>query len=98
MSKECPHCHLTNPDTALKCDCGYVFATGRIDPPVDPAVAVSTAEPPTPAVSRVRIIDIDMPFTSMIGFMVKWALASIPALIILAILAAMAFGLFSGLR
>jgi hypothetical protein len=31
----------------------------------------------------VRVIDVDMPFTSMVVFMVKWALASIPAFIIL---------------
>jgi hypothetical protein len=31
----------------------------------------------------VNIIDFDMPFLSMVTFMVKWAIASIPALIIL---------------
>ena len=30
-----------------------------------------------------RVIDINMPFWSMVVFMVKWAVASIPALIIL---------------
>jgi len=25
----CPLCKLTNPDTALRCDCGYDFATGH---------------------------------------------------------------------
>ena len=33
--------------------------------------------------SKVEIVDIDMPFLSMVFFMVKWAIASIPALIIL---------------
>ena len=33
----------------------------------------------------VRVVDIDMPFGSMVSFMVKWALASIPALIILSL-------------
>ena len=32
---------------------------------------------------RVTVTDIDMPFGSMVGFMVKWAIASIPALLIL---------------
>ena len=33
-----------------------------------------------------RIIDVDMPFESMVGFMVKWALASIPAILILSVI------------
>lgn len=47
----------------------------------------------------VRVVDLDMPFGSMVRFMVKWALASIPALIILfvfglilSVCAAMFFG------
>lgn len=31
---------------------------------------------------EVKIIDIKMPFFSMVMFMIKWALASIPAIII----------------
>ena len=26
--KDCPQCRLSNPDTALRCDCGYDFASG----------------------------------------------------------------------
>ena len=36
--------------------------------------------------SRVKITDINMPFWSMVIFMVKWAIASIPAIIILMLL------------
>lgn len=35
------------------------------------------------AVTRVAVVDVDMPFGSMVTFMVKWALAAIPAMIIL---------------
>jgi hypothetical protein len=35
---------------------------------------------------RVTVVDITMPFSSMVFFMVKWAVASIPALTILLIL------------
>src|SRR5689334_12058824 len=42
--------------------------------------------------NTVSITDIDMPFLSMVRFMVKWAIASIPALIILMILAAVFWG------
>ena len=34
----------------------------------------------------VKIEDIDMPFGSMVSFMIKWALASIPAIMILFII------------
>lgn len=33
---------------------------------------------------RVTVTDVNMPFASMVGFMIKWALAAIPAMIILA--------------
>lgn len=35
--------------------------------------------------SRVVVTDIEMPFLSMVTFMVKWALASIPAFLILSV-------------
>ena len=37
---------------------------------------------------KVTITDIHMPFGSMVAFMVKWAIASIPAMIILFIFGA----------
>ena len=33
--------------------------------------------------SKVTVVDIDMPFFSMVGFMVKWAVAAVPAMAIL---------------
>jgi len=36
-----------------------------------------------PSIVRVSVVDANMPFGSMVGFMVKWALAVIPALLIL---------------
>ena len=53
------------------------------------------ASPQEPA--PVRIIDVKMPFGSMVIFMVKWAIAAIPALIILAIIGAMLSGVLAGL-
>lgn len=47
-------------------------------------------------VSEVKICDFDMPFWNLVCFMVKVAIASIPALIILAILAVAASGMFGG--
>ena len=36
-----------------------------------------------PQTQPVKIIDFDMPFGSMVSFMIKWVLASIPAMMIL---------------
>ena len=50
---------------------------------------------------QVTVVDIKMPFGSMVVFMVKWAIASIPAfLILLALLSAvmMFFGVLGGIR
>lgn len=45
---------------------------------------------------RVTVRDFDMPFGSMVGFMVKWAIAAIPALIILAIVGMFASAVLAG--
>ena len=46
---------------------------------------------------QVTVTDIRMPFGSMVTFMVKWALASIPAIIILFLVGAVVSALFGGL-
>jgi hypothetical protein len=52
--------------------------------------------------SEVRVVDIDMPIGSMVVFMIKWAIASIPALLILTFagmfLIALLGGVGAGLR
>jgi len=45
----------------------------------------------------VAITDIDMPFGSMVKFMLKWALASIPAFVILFVIFTAIFGMLGGL-
>ena len=45
----------------------------------------------------VYIKDLDIPIKSMVIFMVKWALASIPAFIILAIIGAIFFAIFTAI-
>lgn len=47
--------------------------------------------------NHVVITDIKMPFMSMVVFMVKWVLASIPAFIILGIMGGVIAGLFTAM-
>lgn len=49
-----------------------------------------------PQKSHVVVTDFDMPFGSMVGFMIKWALAAIPAFLILSIVGFAAFALLTG--
>jgi len=46
---------------------------------------------------EVTVVDIKMPFWSMVVFMVKWAIASIPAILILTLLGTMLVGFLGGL-
>lgn len=52
-----------------------------------------------PGSTRMQVVvtDIDMPFGSMVGFIIKWTLASIPALIILFILGGIAAVVLGGI-
>ena len=45
---------------------------------------------------EVTVVDIKMPFWSMVVFMVKWAIAAIPALLILVLLWTMLIGFLNG--
>ena len=45
----------------------------------------------------VHVKSFDMPFGDMVGFVVKWALASIPAFIILAIIGGIFFAIFTAI-
>ena len=48
------------------------------------------------SVVRVSVIDIQMPFWSMVMFMVKAAIASIPAFIILSVIGALVVSVLAG--
>jgi hypothetical protein len=47
--------------------------------------------------TEVVVVDVQMPFMSMVTFMVKWVLASIPAFIILALLGVVLAGVLGGM-
>jgi hypothetical protein len=42
---ECPHCKLMNPDTALRCDCGYDFKSSRLLNPYAPKEVLAKSLP-----------------------------------------------------
>jgi len=46
---------------------------------------------------KVVVTDIKIPFGSMVILMVKWAIATIPALIILSIIGTLTFGIINAL-
>jgi len=52
---------------------------------------------PTKFRQDVMVSDIDIPFRSMVGFLVKLALAAIPAMIILTLIGAMLFGVLAAM-
>jgi hypothetical protein len=47
--------------------------------------------------NQMIVVDIRMPFWSMVTFMVKWAIAAIPAVIILFLFGALLVGLVGGM-
>jgi len=47
--------------------------------------------------SKVVVTDIKIPFGSMVVLMVKWAVATIPALIILSVIGTITFGIINAL-
>jgi hypothetical protein len=50
-----------------------------------------------PSPNEVRIVDVRMPFWSMVILMVKWTIAAIPALLILSAVAGLVVALFGAL-
>ena len=54
-----------------------------------------SVQPPT-APHRVAIADVDIPFWRMVAIIIKWAFASIPAIIIISIIFAIIGALLGG--
>lgn len=63
---------------------------------VDVNIANVAMNPFTPSL-HVKITDIEMPFMSMVFFMIKWAFATIPALIIIWIVIMVVGAIFRGI-
>ena len=106
ISFTCPGCQSAytvddaNAGRVTDCpECGIeVTIPNKTREPVPSSSAVDRRK--TTAANRpeaVVITDIKMPFGSMIVFMVKWALAAIPALILLFIIYSILFGIFGAM-
>ena len=69
---ECPYCKNYVADDTKKCKCGYVFKG------YDKSKSHTAKKN-----QKVKVVDFNMSFGNMVIFMVKWVIASIPAMIIL---------------
>ncbi len=83
---KCPSCKLENPPGAMRCDCGYGFTTGQAPIAPSPQSISRRPQQSAPAVQLVTVTDVKMPFWSMVVFMIKWAFAAIPALLIVSLI------------
>jgi predicted amidophosphoribosyltransferase len=61
------------------------------------AVMADAPQPPAQAKSYVTLGDIDIPFTRMVAFMVKWSFAAIPAIIIVFLTVWLIIGIIAAL-
>ena len=88
---ECPNCGKesisTHPKEIMICECGYNFQKKVVEIPQE---SESVRQ-------EVVIKDIEMSFGAMIRFMVKWAIASIPAAIIITIIMMILMSVFTKL-
>ena len=82
MSIQCPACGRMNADASTHCECGRTLIDVPSDPPVGASIASGSAGRAS-ARPEVVVADVRMSFRSMVIFMVKWAIASIPAALIL---------------
>jgi hypothetical protein len=81
---ECPRCHTANENGATTCiNCG---------------LRLTGIGPTKPHPQQVKIVDIEMRFWSMVVFLVKLAIAAIPAMIILSMIVAGLDLFVAGLR
>ena len=84
---KCPHCGDNQQYIAFdrgKCqDCGEALSFDMLDKEKLDELEDFNPVDEKNNIDNVVVTDIKMPFISMVEFMVKWAIASIPALIIL---------------
>jgi hypothetical protein len=88
--KSCPACGAENHDRAVECKKCLQSFGAHVPARQATASLADTAQP-------IRVVNIDMPFWSMVTFMVKWAVATIPAFLLLFAVGAICVLLFGGI-
>lgn len=84
----CPHCAEQVVRGPAECPhCGRSLRGAAKSPPA--------AVPTTSRPQQVTVTDIDMPFFSMMGFMLKWFFASLPVLFMIMMFLAVMGGMFT---
>ncbi len=95
MSKECLVCGKSNPEEAKYCKkCGTYLSSTILE---KPKAKSESREAKHISQMNVAITDVNIPFSSMVVLIVKWTMASIPALFILFIFGAIIIGMLGGL-
>lgn len=94
----CPKCGVRYADAIRQANAGSIAAKQQaaaqqqslsaMSPDVRAAIKQYKGAQP------VVVLDVSMSFNSMVWFMIKWALAAIPAMIILSVIAVVLFMLF----
>lgn len=106
--KRCGRCNTANERTmeyCAKCGADLPRAEETSDTPPMAPPAYAVAPPPLVAIQRLnvpaekpiecRVVDVSIPFWSMVNLLVKLAVASIPALVVLTIYAVFALALLA---
>lgn len=84
---ECPLCHRELADGTPECPhCGTPQSADWIRQPVGARTMVASNPRTATGFTRVVLVDVDMTFSQMVLFLVRWSIAAIPALLILVIL------------
>jgi hypothetical protein len=79
----------------LPSEVGASIAASRIFEKITAHRSIPMSQPDEPR--KVIVVDLQMPFLSIVTLMVKWVLASIPAIIILAMIFSLVMTLMGGL-
>jgi uncharacterized Zn finger protein len=99
---KCPSCGSLIQEMPEICECGYNFREAVQDMSYSEKVSMYVAPSSEKQIDeqvqdgeKVIITDIQMPFGAMVRFMVMWAIASIPAAIIIGIVMVLFFTVFT---
>ena len=89
---KCSHCkHVGKITSDMK-----IEEVGKYESPISKGLKTAIKKAKSDKPQKVIVTDISMPFGSMVSFMVKWSIASIPALIILFLIGLFLVTIFGG--